>query len=217
MTLFAKNEDGAGRAGLEVSLSFDETYVAESAKLEDLRRRLQSAEDELRDMNQKAADLQSRALDVAAEAVLAGKGVSSTDQPDRKAVQRQVDVLRRAVAMQEGIVRAARSHASAALCERLRPTYLRMVSDIAEALISLGNAIEAEVDFRRRLQAEEVQFAGVLLPMPVRTRDVRTGEDPRHPGGMISWWLRDAVNQQLIDESVIPARWREIWDAPRRY
>ena len=217
MTLFAKNEDGAGRAGLDVSLSFDETFVAETAKLEDLRRQLQSAEDDLRVVNQKVAEIRSRALDVAAEALLAGQSASNTDVPDHKAVQRQVDILRRAVAKQEGIVRAARSHASAALCERLKPNHRRMVNDIATALVALGNAIQAEVDLRRRLQAEGVSFAGALPPMPLRTRAMAAGEDPRHRGGMISWWMRDAVNQQLIDESVIPAKWREMWDAPSKY
>lgn len=199
-------------AGSGVNLGSDPSYAAAKAKHTELQSEVARLERRIGEIER--AILRSgteRLGDDAALALLDGSATGddadvTTLRGELGRVRADLAVHRRAVELQRGRVDAARSEASAAVCERLAPKHRKIVADLARTLIAAGEAALVEIEFREELFEADVSFAGRLRPMPTALGD------PRDRDSALASWLREAVEFGLIEPGAIPADWRKKWN-----
>ena len=185
-----------------ISLRDDEVY----RKAEDRLRQFDARVYELR--VQKESLLQGlsdagvgRDLDRRAAALLeSGEVVESREEQNARLraelgqVCDQLQVAERARDMQRDTVQGERTRVAAAIRERLRPQYRRIVGEIYRAMVALSEALRAEETFRDELNDASIPLAD-LRPMPIN--DMRLyvkGYDTN-----AALWVKDAKAHGLLD------------------
>ena len=180
------------------------------AKLMDVRGQIGDAEREVADVSAEIAEARVSTTQRAAEALLDGENFEGivADQLHQKyaAASARLPVLRRADEMQHMVYKQAVVNASRQICAGLKNRHRRIVNDTAGALVELGKALEQEINFRDELNVGGVHFAGILVAMPLSALG-----DPRDRDSRTAAWLREAVERDLIDKSIIPNDWWQRW------
>jgi hypothetical protein len=145
-----------------------------------------------------------------AKALISGEAAPSVENESQELnkARSRCTILRRAIELQRATADRERDAASQTLCERLQPDHRRLVADLAQAVINLGKAAEAEENFRDHLIASGVTFTPWLRPMAFPA-----AMHPRESYSRIAAWLREAVVWGFIKRNEIPDSWLEAWGA----
>lgn len=191
----------------DFSVMGDPAYAAAWSKLVDLQEQLKELEAEYRQARSRPKEIVDGVTE-AARRLLSGGGVAAADEKVRD-YQGEIAVLERAIGMQREVVEGERQRVSTSICERNLPQHRELVRSVAEALVGLGKAIDAEIEFRQRLEYGNVRFAADLVPVTVNQSFV----SPRYVRSQISQWLRAALDRRLIDPAIVPKEWQRLWTA----
>ena len=141
--------------------------------------KLHEKQHELNDNRAKQAELakqgserEERRDNLTREALAKLDGTEHVEAPDNGAemslLQKQEHVLERAVQLQKGRISGLQGRLSAIVCAPLVPEHKELVKAIADGVIALAKACEAESEFRYRLEQADVQTSAYLRPMPFR-------------------------------------------------
>jgi hypothetical protein len=196
------------------ALRDDAGYAQAQAKLTELQLRLTSVGEEISHLLGQLAEAErSRKNPVveAAERLLAGDDTSldtvvQHGLNDRlSTLYRRRRILEEAISQQKRILEEERSRASREICESLRPEYLAVVQDLAEAIVAVGRAQEKYQSFVGTLDGADITWLSSLRPMSFHAAS------PREYNGRVGHWLLEALEYGLIDPSIIPAEWRQRW------
>jgi hypothetical protein len=115
--------------------------------------------------------------------------------------------LGRAIELQRRIVEDKEVEASKQIATRLAPSHRALVGEIAKSLVELGTALTKEEDLRLLLQDSGMRYVtDILRPMGIPALG-----DPRDRNSLIAIWLREAIEYDLISESMVPQTWRLRW------
>jgi hypothetical protein len=79
------------------------------------------------------------------------------------------------------------------VCDRLRPRHREIVGATAAALRQLSEALKDERDFREALIEADIDFTGVLRPMPFAAAGTLDDENSHATN-----WMRDARDAGLL-------------------
>ncbi len=83
-------------------------------------------------------------------------------------LQRVEHVLEKTIELQRGRIAGLQGRLSAIVCAPLVPEHKALVKGIADAVIALAEACEAESALRYRLEQADVFYSPYLRPMPYR-------------------------------------------------
>jgi len=148
-------------------------------------------------------DAQRNKLDDAANALLDGDEYDPSKLEAESAdTTGKLKIARRAVEIQQKNVLGAESIASRGICEKLKPQYVAIIGELAEALLKVMDASEKETKFRNELIEHRVMFAGQIVPNPFR---------PAIHDNHIARWFRDAINENYLKFSDVPQQWHHVW------
>lgn len=146
----------------------------ELAKLNALKLQATDLERQRDALNRKMSAARSAAvdpLDTAAEALLKhGKiAAADIDALRRKAGQLtdEIRITKRAIELQEQRYKAAVAAASQRICREKAGDYRALVRDMAQRLIALVAAAQAECEFRERMLDGQVMISGLGGAMPL--------------------------------------------------
>ncbi len=207
--LLGKIGGGSGMAGGVLDLKADAGYSAAWTKLQELRGQRDELDRAIGDVNARITAARNSLTDRASQ-LLAGEDASEADHSGLRdslaGLRDRLNVVRRAIEIQESTVTEERLRASREICDRLRPAHHTLVAKIAAHLAALGHALVAEEEFADRLREGDVAFSGLL-----RRMNIPALGDPRERYSRIAAWLREAVDYGFIAENEIPVEWRERW------
>lgn len=160
-------------------------YAAAAKRLADLHEQLARAEQESTDvltqiLQQRAG--YAAAVDARAEAIAGGRSWEDTQELPQDALQQRhreleagVRAIRRAIDLQQGRCDRARGEASAAACAPLKPKHKALVRRVANAMLDLSRAVEAERRFR--FEIEQAGYVVLLPTAPYNLDDIGQPED----------------------------------------
>ena len=148
----------------------------------------------------------------AAQALVAGSSIKDIDQDletlrkDLGAGWDRLRVLHRAAELQKKALKGEEARASREICERIEPEYRAIVAGLAKSMITLGKAMMADITFFETLRDGDVMHSSL------RWMNVAALGDPRDRHGRLAMWLQEAIAFGLINETTVPADWRESWN-----
>ena len=151
-------------------------------------------------------------LDRAAEALLVGTNVKDIEgdvavlQGEYPKLVTRRAVVARAIELQTKVLKKEEPRASREICERIDPEYRAIVAGLAKSMIALGKAMMADITFFDALSG-----GGVMHGSLTRMNVTALG-DPRERNSRLAMWLQEAITFGVIDETTVPADWRERWN-----
>jgi hypothetical protein len=112
------------------------------------------------------------------------------------ALEREIAVKRRAIAMQREIVSRTRAEWSAVVCDQLAPVHRAQVRRIATAIRELSAALRDHRHLVEELEGHDVaNHAHYLRPMVFPGGDMELDNE----SSIASWWMNDARAAGLLD------------------
>ena len=188
--------------GVNTNLSSNQDVLAARKQLVETQLRASRLEERGRNIDTLRA-AQRNELDDAANALLDGGEYDLNKLEAESAdMTAKLKITRRAVEIQQKNVLKAESVASHEICEKLKPQYESIISELADALLKVMDASERETKFRDELIEHGVMFAGQIVPNPFR---------PVIHDNHIARWFRDAINENYLKFSDVPQQWHHVW------
>lgn len=188
--------------GVDTNLSSNQDVLAARKQLVETQLRASRLEERRQDIDAHRA-AQRNELDDAANALLDGEEYDSSKLEAESAdTIAKLKIARRAVEIQQKNVLKAESVASREICEKLKPQYESIISELADALLKVMDASEKETKFRDELIEHGVIFAGQIVPNPFR---------PAIHDSHIARWFQDAINEKYLKFSDVPQQWHHVW------
>ena len=188
--------------GVDVNLASNQDVLAARKQL--IETQLRASRLDERRMNIDAHRTAKRnELDDAANALLDGGEYDlSKLEAESADTTAKLKITQRAVEIQQKNVLKAEFVASREICEKLKPQYESIISELADALLKVMDASEKETKFRDELIENGVMFAGQIVPNPFR---------PAIHDNHIACWFRDAINEKYLKFSDVPEQWHHVW------
>lgn len=180
-----------------------EGYAKLKSKLGELQTKLSDVEKQYQEartkrINQQLGDTQ------AAERIarLTGEETSAVSEhlSPLPALTAEAIDLRAAIKVIESKLAYERVAVSRQICERAEPEYRRRVAAICSVLVDLNARMADYTSMVNELQSNDIAFVSYLPPMSVRFVDRANDRN-----GQIAHYLRQAVENKVIDRSMIPA------------
>lgn len=161
------------QTAIDIRLERDERYVAAKARYTELQTELNALERQRDDVQAGIGSLTSGARDrIDQEATALLSGTPGPENLNRATLTKTLNelmhrlaVLRSAVEMQKGIVADLRGVVGMAIATDLLPQHKANVARVAETLIQLSAALEAEAKLRDDLFVNDVPYSAVIRPM----------------------------------------------------
>jgi len=189
---------------VNTNLSSHQDVLVARGKLVEAQLRVSHLDEMRVDIDARRA-AQRNELDDAASAILDGEKYDLHDPGKLEAesadAMKKLEIARRAVEIQRDRVLKAESVASREICEKLKPQYESIISELAEALLKVMDASEKETRFRDELIEGGIIFAGQIVPNPFR---------PAIGDNHIARWFREAINENYLKFSDVPLQWHHV-------
>jgi len=195
------------------SLDSDPRYAAAAHTYHDLVQELQRGQERAREIRVELGQMRSgrSGIQAQAEALLAGKdplrdGASSGLDSETRRLEAREPVLRKAISIQEAVLRRVRGEVSGEICAKLRSRFVALIRRRAHILLELGANIEEELRIHGELSSKDISFGPVAPGIPL------WAGSPLDINSPIAGWLREAALQaEIIGADEIPSTWWESW------
>lgn len=188
--------------GVDINLSSNQDVLAARKQLIETQLRASRLDERRVNIDTHRA-AQRNELDDAANALLDGEEYDlSKLEAESADTTAKLKITQRAVEIQQKNVLKAELVASREICEKLKPQYESIISELADALLKVMDASERETKFRDELIENGVMFAGQIVPNPFR---------PAIHDSHIARWFRDAINENYLKFSDVPQQWHHVW------
>jgi len=194
---------------IDIRLERDPRYAAAQARYTELKSELDTLNRQHDDVLTGLNSLGAIARDVIEqEAAAMLSGAPAPTNSNRETLTKRLDTLThrrtvvcKAVEMQSAIVAELRAAVGKAIATDLLPQHLAIVTRIAEAVLELNAALEAEHDLRDALYEKDVPYSAVL-----RSTQFPGFGSLRSPSSRVSGFILSLYEDDLILLSKIPEK-----------